>query len=1656
MRKKQKRVRFLEPTQNNRNPLDDSFFFLDPLTKYKKDRARRAKGTLLGKMDAKVFSKMVVKKSARRVDRSRDIISDFLTAGFDDNLEVYGGIGIKNFVEVIDGNFPDANQRAAEAEISPPLVEGLSVTHGRGFEPPKRPETPVARDPPVLSGSQNGGMFSALGDSEDDSFEESGSEGDSDDEKSLADQFWVRNGARLTDALMGLNPFVESSISGTHGEWTCTDDLDNPVVVVSKNIYSGNGESRCSVSPEHLGNIFCKCDNKDHYHPGDEGIRAISKAKRAYLERKRVRDGPQKTASKDKSSPSRLPKMINLQLSKCRDDKCPRPHIHLVGKTSLVVYEPSEGPACNDDEPPLDDRDENDIEMIEIKSGVPLETISSNASTSIRGDDLKYGPKVSVTGSQKVAREEVVEESSCLFPPGSYSFLGRDVENSPSSKDSQTAPIVVLDGVKANSTEEISIPKDRQVRFFELKREDVLSFNTRETCGPLNLVNLYGAKMLVTGLYVQPNDGFDGLKRRQCLLISLSHILQTYGIHSTPSAILSEFPELNVTERGYDSLVGMPGLLQFVERYNATIYFWRPINVGTCKVCCCCPLGLGPRVFNIMASPGHFEAIHGVQMARVPEPGGFVDLTRTHIHCSIDDVDELNFESCITSRATTLFGYMRSQEAYFCVIGDKNKSLFRRHDCASFDDDFLPGEASNAYQQYSSGLEDIVMCDFEVDSLIPNQSVGRQMCEIQSRYLTSVEETMSANGCRIPDHVVPQLSPRATLSCVADLVVSGDSSSVLNPLHATIPVMLRETEKLFKMTSKVTVFKHKDDAFLARIHVDGTYFDSIKEVDIFSKVGKIVNNDPSLLQSIKDWCESLVWTNTGYTFTPMGNQVKLGIDIKTTYEIQPTFFHRLITLNFAKNSTRNRPNAKVDLVSGAYTSKYRGIIFWDLADNLFREGYSIGSLASGEFWTWSVNKYREAARRSNPDYFSIQNCVSLKNDGVDECCFNSVTVNTICYVIGRMLLDSSVYNVSTPIRIPTDMCGKSNWTSKIFGGADTFMGVMRARKLMEDGVATGKGLLCKGPGYSIIESHPPMQPGVYDFGLCRMLPSLCKKKMDWKFNDKFKIISGSEHITPDGYIEFSADPDEALFDTMGYSHRYSTIYGYAFGHSGVIYGKNNANIAHMVERHWKTRLAEPNEVTALAKFGIDATVDFEINLLTNQRIFAHHYAADFCRATIRSYGLFEYFTYTQEAADLLILEKHPKQLLRLDAHGQLVMSGDIGKKLFVPYLVWKVKEMEIAKFGKPPRVVVDAQTGNSLPSVHISNAWKKLSADKVVVYNECVSIEFVSSPSSESLCNVFKSWDDYTYPVVIKNYSDDSIVGIWSKTLGRYACYNTDIRANDGSHTGWTWSVFANLLGMTDEHRDFLNGMIFAKNYILSRNKKERITFIAKYGYLPSGIGETSIANNTAMLMMAYIFSVKIKERYPLDVDTFTYSAYLCGFLLTFEEFDLTTTFSRMQFLKNSPCRLPDGNLVSIPNLGRILRYSGRSKSDITPKMFPPPFGLNLFKWYQTLLTYGDFRRVYYKPLALYLCPYYSYVDSRHYNSILTLRDDLVHQDLEGQSFVVTRDVYYSRYLAYGCTYEDILEFESFVSKSNLGSIIYCKMVDTVLFRDYGLAPLTI
>lgn len=170
----------------------------------------------------------------------------------------------------------------------------------------------------------------------------------------------------------------------------------------------------------------------------------------------------------------------------------------------------------------------------------------------------------------------------------------------------------------------------------------------------------------------------------------------------------------------------------------------------------------------------------------------------------------------------------------------------------------------------------------------------------------------------------------------------------------------------------------------------------------------------------------------------------------------------------------------------------------------------------------------------------------------------------------------------------------------------------------------------------------------------------------------------------------------------------------------------------------------------------------------------------------------------------------------------------------------------------------------------------------------------------------------------------------------------------------------------------------------------------------------------------------------------------LIGFRFTFES---VTHNGKMQFLKHSPISISN-KLIAMPNLGMLLKYSGKCKGNL-PEINFPSFIKNMidkFKFYQSLLTYGFFKIFRYKPWMI-LCPFFDYLDRNNYEIPARIQSKFIVFDTSFQ-VSLTIEQAYSRYDQ--VTELDILEFEELLSQSTFGSAISCSLVDKVIEADYG------
>jgi hypothetical protein len=534
----------------------------------------------------------------------------------------------------------------------------------------------------------------------------------------------------------------------------------------------------------------------------------------------------------------------------------------------------------------------------------------------------------------------------------------------------------------------------------------------------------------------------------------------------------------------------------------------------------------------------------------------------------------------------------------------------------------------------------------------------------------------------------------------------------------------------------------------------------------------------------------------------------------------------------------------------------------------------------------------------------------------------------------------------------------------------------------------------------------------------------------WKFNHRYSIVSGHKYFSQETGLHFTSSFPSTIHRPL----KYVTRFGFSFAYNGIMYGNFNNVIRNMVSRHFKVKV--PEDKKNQPEVPLLDFADFDAELRYNQKVFLDVHMKRYVDWFLCEYGEHDYNFDLREAALLLADEAHFKRMLRLAGVDELHCSAAWVRKRWVDIIEWKLKYIEIAKISKDGRVIVDCNVINSLPRVHFANSFKLFTADKMVTRGD-IKLIFRSSPDPVKIHEVFRAIDAFNGGVLIQNFSDDAIITF--DYNGVKKTYNVDISSNDSSHSLSTFEAYAKCSCMTSEQYANLVSVVMSPFKIYSEDKKQKVVFQPITGYLPSGIGDTSVCNNMVYCLLAYSLSL----RDHTDVSSLTLAGFDIGFRFTYEYCSRNTDY---QFLKHSPvCTMR----FTMPNLGILLRYSGGVEGDLMRHKSSKNETLHECALrFQSLLTFGFFKYYSYPPLER-LCPHLSSLLNRD----LTKSEELIASShfsvkVERTRVLVTREEFYSRYDVDPWMID---EFESLVSQSGVGTLCYCRLVDIVMEKDYGL-----
>lgn len=404
----------------------------------------------------------------------------------------------------------------------------------------------------------------------------------------------------------------------------------------------------------------------------------------------------------------------------------------------------------------------------------------------------------------------------------------------------------------------------------------------------------------------------------------------------------------------------------------------------------------------------------------------------------------------------------------------------------------------------------------------------------------------------------------------------------------------------------------------------------------------------------------------------------------------------------------------------------------------------------------------------------------------------------------------------------------------------------------------------------------------------------------------------------DGRIRFpEPTPTEELLAKPDGS--YHSLFGPCVAHSGVVYANCNGNVS----------LAS----TRITKARNPLCIGYEQAMQYNQSLYISK-NQDVLRQLARMYApdLDDYITMVDEA-ELHHGDTHVKRMLRIHAWDELVNYNHIYDNTWhAPGKTteYKMKKFEIAKPGKPPRMIGDLGVACSLQGFRLTKFMKMAMADHPLHINGG-KIEFIPSPDPTSLERVFAQLIEPEGRFYFVLFSDDSCLS-YRRSDGVVLRYNIDISSCDASHTTELFYALKHLFPphLHSEAQQLIDQCQEDITIYDINNKRRRVTLRPSGPRLYSGSTLTTIINNLANILIGLSISQFPNVQSATDI---TQAAVDVGYIVTCED---CSDWHQLQFLKHSPVRCTDGVIRPLLNIGVLLRLSGTCKGDLPGSRFTP------------------------------------------------------------------------------------------------------------------------
>lgn len=441
-------------------------------------------------------------------------------------------------------------------------------------------------------------------------------------------------------------------------------------------------------------------------------------------------------------------------------------------------------------------------------------------------------------------------------------------------------------------------------------------------------------------------------------------------------------------------------------------------------------------------------------------------------------------------------------------------------------------------------------------------------------------------------------------------------------------------------------------------------------------------------------------------------------------------------------------------------------------------------------------------------------------------------------------------------------------------------------------------------------------------GVRRQGTEQCYVEKPYVFNDSFVCVAGHRYWVNHELVfglDTQSTPWQRPVDCKP-DGTYRTIFGPSVPIDAVIYQNNDDNVSKGLRRLTACR------IPPLPCWSFHG---WEYHLRKNQVNFLrdnHDELVELAQSYAVHVGPFQgvFMEACRHYAD-----PHPKQKLRVQAMSDMTNTGQLGARLWLKHVTYKMKKDEYAKPGKMARMIGDLKVPASLQGFRVTALLKEALGKQVNQFRGG-AWRFCKSATADLLQEQFDLLITPPGIFYFAFFSDDSCLSVRGRD-GVYR-FNMDISSCDASHTD---ELFQLLSDLTPELRDEM--VLLADQcrcdiriYSVARNigNKRFVQLRPKGARLYSGSTITTYINSVSQLVMMLAFStLPFRDMGVAEAGVAIENACLqAGYVVTLEQCDLVED---IQFLKYSPAMDASGRYRPLLNLGTLLRTSGVCRGDL-------------------------------------------------------------------------------------------------------------------------------